>query len=113
MPTESVIDTDQPYVAYTMISADSCERTDIYQLQAGKLVCEAGQWEPHDPNDHTDFVSVECGDVFSGELHGDDHRDLESEGKLDGFIRLVLGGKDVDAALQSALSSSPPTMTPR
>jgi hypothetical protein len=98
------MDINKPRVCYTLISADRCECAVVYQRVRGKVkaVIE-GEWSPHYPDDHTDFVNIEIQRGYaistSIEISGDDHRDLEGNGLLDDFIGALLDGESANAAM--------------
>jgi hypothetical protein len=94
-----------PWVAYTLLTADQCSRTEIFQAHGDQLVCYPGDWSPHEPNDPTDFVNLELhanGVVAaSDEIAGDAHRDLESRGLLESFVSAYIEHGEVSAAAQA------------
>jgi hypothetical protein len=91
------------WVAHTLLTADQCARTDVYQMHAGTLVCYEDEWSPWSPHDETDFVSLELhgpnGDTLtSDEISGEAHRDLETAGNLDRFIAAYIVHRDISGA---------------
>lgn len=96
----STIDITRPYIAYTLITACSCEKTILYQRTGGKIVEENGEWEPAEPHLETDYVSIEKHSPLSatGEITGDAHRELEGDGKLKDFIAAMLDGETIAEA---------------
>lgn len=96
----STIDTNRPYIAYTLITACSCEKTILFQHNGEALIQVAGEWEPQEPLLETDFVSITKHAPLSatGEITGDAHREIEGQGRLDDFISSLLDGETIAAA---------------
>lgn len=92
-----------PWLAYTLVTLDGCQRTDIYQMQAGSLCCFDGDWQPSLPYQETSDVSLELHDgagrlCEAMDIPAETHRDLEMEGELESFVERVLALGDLAAA---------------
>jgi hypothetical protein len=98
----STIDTNRPYIAYTLITACSCQKTNLYQRTGGKLVEQKGKWAPEEPHLETDVVSIEKRSPLSatGEITGVAHRELEMDGNLKRFIGALLDGETIASAAE-------------
>jgi len=93
-----------PFVRYTMISVDQCEKTITYQKGTNEAITfSESEWTPHYPDEHTESVTLEIslanGVSTEIEISGDAHRDIEGYGHLDEFIRALLNGESVNATL--------------
>lgn len=91
------------WLAYTLVTLDGCERTDIYQIQAGRLCCFEGDWQPTLPYQETSKVSLELHDgagrlCEAMDIAADTHRDLEMESEVEAFVERVLALGDLAAA---------------
>lgn len=92
-----------PWLAYTLVTIDGCERTDIYQIQAGCLCCFDGDWQPTLPYQETSEVTLERHDgagrlCEAMDISADTHRHLEMEGEVEAFVERALALGDLAAA---------------
>lgn len=98
------MDMNKPWVRYTLISADRCEKAVVFQRVRGKVKATTeSEWSPHYPDELTDVVNIEihrgAGISTNIEISGDDHRELEITEQLKEFIGALLDGESANAAL--------------
>lgn len=101
----STIDTNRPYIAYTLLTSCGCEKTVLYQRSdGGILISSDGEWSPHEPHLETDFVDIEKNEGEArggqGEISGDAHRHIEGSGQMEAFILALFDGESIEAAVR-------------
>lgn len=96
----STIDTNKPFVAYTLLTSCGCEKTVLYQRSNdGRLYRDSGEWEPEEPNSETDAAEIKkhsFAAIDAGEISGD----AEDSGQMEAFILALFEGESIEAAVR-------------